>query len=106
MRFPIFAPALLLLSLASAHADVLDLPTAAESSPMDKPAKGATMQAVLARHGAPTKKHAAVGGGSPQQPPITRWDYPGFSVFFEHDHVVDAVVPGRPPTLQRTDEWQ
>jgi hypothetical protein len=25
-------------------------------------------------------------------PPITRWDYAGFSVFFEHDRVIDAVV--------------
>ena len=37
-------------------------------------------------------RHAPVGGGHPQQPPITRWDYPTFSVYFEHEHVVDAVL--------------
>jgi hypothetical protein len=26
------------------------------------------------------------------KPPITRWDYPGFSVFFEGDRVIDTVA--------------
>ena len=34
----------------------------------------------------------AVGGASAQQPPITRWDYPSFSVYFEHDKVIHAVA--------------
>jgi hypothetical protein len=25
-------------------------------------------------------------------PPITRWDYPAYSVFFEHDHVLHTVA--------------
>jgi hypothetical protein len=52
------------------------------------------------------KKYPAVGGGHPHQPPITRWDYAGFTVFFEHDHVVDAVIPGQPPAIQHSDELQ
>jgi hypothetical protein len=32
--------------------------------------------------------------GRPGQPPITRWDYAGFAVFFEHDRVIDAVATG------------
>lgn len=68
------------------------------------PAKGDSQQAVLDRYGEPTMRHAAVGGGTPSQPPITRWDYPGFSVFFEHRHVVDAVVPDAPAPLFNTDE--
>ena len=28
------------------------------------------------------------------QPPITRWDYPHFSVFFEKDRVIHAVALG------------
>ena len=51
------------------------------------PARGATMNAVEARFGAPSSRHAAVG-----QPPITRWDYPQFAVFFEHDRVIHAVI--------------
>ena len=45
---------------------------------------------VEASYGAPSDKIAAVG-----QPPISRWVYPGFTVYFEYDHVVHAVLtPG------------
>lgn len=47
------------------------------------------MTAVEQRFGAPNSRHAAVG-----QPPITRWDYARFSVFFENDRVIHAVVTG------------
>lgn len=89
---------------AAAQADVLEMPVGGSAGLTGKPAKGSTMQAVLKQYGTPSKKHKAVGGSSRAQPPITRWDYPGFSVFFEYDHVVDAVVPGAPPALQRTEE--
>ena len=67
------------------------------------PHKGAAMKAVLKQFGEPVKKYRTVGGASKRQPPITRWDYPDFYVFFEYSHVVRAVVPGRPPKIQRTD---
>jgi hypothetical protein len=51
------------------------------------PTRGSSMSAVESRFGAPTTRHQAVG-----RPPITRWDYPGFSVFFEYDHVIHAVA--------------
>jgi hypothetical protein len=68
-------------------------------SDVPKPARGSTMSMVAQKFGEPTQKHAAVGGcsgaASPcRTPPITRWDYPGFSVIFENDHVVEAVVTG------------
>lgn len=72
---------------------------AAPAPAMSMPAKGSTMMAVEGKYGAPTTKHPTVGGGSPRQPPITRWDYPGFTVVFENDKVIDAVVPGAPPAL-------
>jgi hypothetical protein len=53
------------------------------------PARGASMTVVEAQFGAPRTRHAAVG-----QPPITRWDYDGFSVYFEYQHVVHAVAAG------------
>lgn len=53
----------------------------------EMPGRGEAMSRVEARLGAPIEKHAAVG-----QPPITRWDYPGFSVYFEYDHVIHAVA--------------
>ena len=60
------------------------------------PGKGMTKRSVLNQFGNPARKHAPVGGGSASQPPITRWDYSGFSVFFEYNHVVDAVIVGKP----------
>ena len=30
--------------------------------------------------------------GSVHTPPITRWSYPTFSVYFENSHVVDSVL--------------
>ena len=44
------------------------------------------MASVEARFGPPATRSSAVG-----QPPITRWDYPDFTVFFEYDHVVHSV---------------
>jgi hypothetical protein len=58
-------------------------------SAVERPHRGATMQAVEQQFGRPTERHATVG-----QPPITRWDYPHFSVFFEKDRVIHAVALG------------
>ncbi len=52
-----------------------------------QPARGALMKTVEKQFGAPTNRHPTVG-----KPPITRWDYPGFSVFFEGDRVIDSVI--------------
>jgi hypothetical protein len=52
-----------------------------------QPARGALMKTVEKLFGAPAEKHPTVG-----KPPITRWDYPGFSVFFEGDRVIDTVA--------------
>jgi len=73
--------------LASAEIVSVDGNMAVRDTAVDRPVRGSTMQSVESRFGAPTSKHAAVG-----KPPITRWDYPGFSVFFENDRVIHAVV--------------
>ena len=62
-------------------------------SRLDRPKRGSTMSEVEKQFGAPVTRHATVGG-APHQPPITRWDYSGFAVFFEHDRVIHAVVTG------------
>lgn len=54
-----------------------------------KPSPGMTMPAVEAQFGAPERKHGTIG-----KPPITRWDYAGFSVYFEFDRVIRAVSIG------------
>jgi hypothetical protein len=48
-----------------------------------------TMQKVEAAFGAPASRVPAVGN-----PPISRWEYPGFVVFFENDHVIHTVAIG------------
>ena len=42
---------------------------------------------VLERFGLADEEHKPIG-----QPPITRWDYDGYSVFFENSTVIDVVV--------------
>ncbi len=58
--------------------------TGAGAQPL--PVHGASQVSVTQRYGKPITRHPAVG-----RPPISRWDYPGFSVYFEHDHVVHSV---------------
>ena len=65
---------------------------AVRKSDVPRPARGATMTAVEAKFGAPSSKRDAVGTGR-RTPPITRWDYGQFAVFFENDRVIDAIVP-------------
>ncbi|HEY4972969.1 MAG TPA: hypothetical protein VII41_05130 [Steroidobacteraceae bacterium] len=56
-------------------------------SDIARPHRGMTMQAVEKKFGAPEARHEAVG-----EPPISRWDYHGYRVFFEKDRVIHAVV--------------
>jgi hypothetical protein len=60
---------------------------AVKESSVPSPARGMSMDQVEAKFGQPTSKAAAVG-----KPPITRWDYPGFVVYFEYNHVVHSVA--------------
>jgi hypothetical protein len=95
MRFTswlVSAAATLVLS-GPAFADDLQVPNPSASG--DKPASGMSMDKVEAKYGAPSRRVPAVGGGTTAQPPITRWEYPGFVVYFENDRVVHTVVtPG------------
>jgi hypothetical protein len=81
----------LMLALAatplSAETLMVDDQILLKPATVEMPARGSSMMAVEARFGAPAQRHAAVG-----KPPITRWDYNGFSVYFEYDHVVHAVA--------------
>ena len=51
------------------------------------PTLGMVMDQVEAAHGAPVSRAPAVG-----DPPITRWDYADFAVYFEHRTVIHAVA--------------
>jgi hypothetical protein len=82
------------LAAVAAQGETLQVaePPVARSS-IEAPARGMSMAQVEARFGAPAERYAAVG-----QPPITRWVYPAFVVYFEYSHVVHAVTrsPGAP----------
>jgi hypothetical protein len=76
-------------TVAKAETVVVDDQVMVRASSVERPARGITMGAVEAKFGAPANRHAAVG-----KPPITRWDYAGFVVYFEHERVIDAVATG------------
>jgi hypothetical protein len=80
-------PALAALTFAGgAAAEELSMP-ADQPAAAERPARGASMDKVEATFGAPTRRVPAVGN-----PPITRWEYPGFVVYFEHQHVIHTVA--------------
>jgi hypothetical protein len=78
---------LLTLLTGSVTADVLILDEVRQASRMNLPTNGQTMEQVEAKLGSPQKRHQAVG-----DPPITRWDYDRYSIYFEHDRVLSAVL--------------
>ena len=51
------------------------------------PTRGMKKDNVRNVFGEPAQEHSPVG-----DPPITRWDYAGYSVFFEYDTVLHAVI--------------
>ena len=53
-----------------------------------RPTQGLSMTLVEKKFGEPEQKIAAIG-----QPPITRWIYKDFAVFFENNLVIHSVVP-------------
>ncbi len=89
----LFAGISLLFSINLAQADTLQIPVGAQAgeTSVSLPSRGSSTQSVLQRHGEPHVRHPAIG-----QPPISRWDYGDFSVYFEHDHVVHSVRHHRP----------
>lgn len=87
---------LLALVAAPLHAETLMVGDQMQVKPagIEVPGRGLSMAQVESKYGAPRARHAAVG-----DPPITRWDYDGFSVYFERDHVIHSVVPASPPVV-------
>lgn len=86
--------ALLLLGAAlPGGAETLQIPLGQQGDPgTPMPARGDSRGQVLERFGLPDQEHAPVG-----RPPIRRWDYREFSVYFENDRVLDAVRELRRP---------
>jgi hypothetical protein len=88
MRYRILLLAAVLgSSLAGAETISVDSGIAVKESDVATPRRGMTMDQVASKFGAPATKVPAVG-----QPPISRWEYPGFIVYFERQHVIHSVV--------------
>ena len=85
-----WAPALLcaLLLPPSSLAETLEIPIGQQGEAVaGLPQLGESKRSVLERFGLADEEHPPVG-----QPPITRWDYRSFSVYFEYDHVINSVL--------------
>lgn len=87
---------LALLVAAPAHAEILRVEPGVYSviTQPSMPMRGQHQSQVLARYGQPLQRFATVGGDRPLHPPITRWDYEGFSVVFEGPLVLHSVIHG------------
>ena len=85
---------LALLLPLGAYADTLQIPIGQQGgSALQLPQFGESQRAVLERFGLADEEHPSVGN-----PPITRWDYREFSVYFEYDHVINSVRHHQPRT--------
>ncbi|MBS3743520.1 MAG: hypothetical protein KGY48_04105 [Wenzhouxiangellaceae bacterium] len=76
-----------LLTTGSVAADVLLIEEVRERMQRDLPANGLTKSEVEQRYGTPNTRRAPVG-----EPPIARWVYDEYSVYFEHDLVIESVL--------------
>lgn len=70
---------------SSVQADQLVIPTVKSCAAC--PSQGMTMDAVKNHFGEPQQTYPAVG-----DPPIIRWVYSDFTVYFEYDRVIHAVA--------------
>ena len=92
-RSALFAFLLTFLFAGPIEADTLVMDNVQSSSQAALPQRGLSMHAVRARFGNPVTEHPAVPTNEgPLHPPITRWDYPDYSVFFENSTVLHTVV--------------
>jgi len=69
------------------QADILIIDRIQQEKTIDMPARGLSMNQVLATYGEPKIKKTAIG-----EPPITEWKYETFSVYFEKSWVIDSVA--------------
>ena len=77
---------MLVTAWGTANADTLDMQGVAAPADDGRPTRGMTQARVESTYGAPASVQSAVG-----DPPITRWEYANFVVYFEYDKVIHAV---------------
>lgn len=84
---PLLVALLIPLSSTAVHADTLLLDKIRNAESINMPSRGESMDAVRRTFGEPSSILAAVG-----EPPITRWVYKEFTVYFEHHLVITSVI--------------
>lgn len=79
---------LLLGGLGQVSADTLLIEglQSAQGSTNERPVRGMSMDTVQSKWGQPLTQRGAVG-----EPPISRWEYGDFIVFFEYQRVIHAI---------------
>ncbi|HEY3519989.1 MAG TPA: hypothetical protein VGK80_02985 [Rhodanobacteraceae bacterium] len=92
----LFTAALLLAAApfmlpVSAHAESIHMKVRQEQG-MNLPHRGMTMSQVERQYGAPVRKLQTRGGDSSKHPPINRWEYANYIVYFERSHVIHSVI--------------
>ena len=73
--------------MAGANADTLRTSGISAGEDGSRPLRGTTQAQVESKYGSPVSKKAAVG-----DPPISSWEYADFTVYFEYDRVIHAVL--------------
>ena len=79
--------ALFMAFFGTAQAETLQMEGVSPGSGDARPTRGMTQTSVQSKYGSPVSVRAPVG-----EPPITRWEYKDFVVFFEYDRVIHAVL--------------
>ena len=82
----------------AAQAETLLMQRVQQEHGVTMPARGMTMGQVEGRFGPPASKLDPRGGDAPLHPVINRWVYDRFTVYFERNRVIDAVLNKASPT--------
>ncbi|MDH3645391.1 MAG: hypothetical protein OER80_01325 [Gammaproteobacteria bacterium] len=88
LKKPVATIGLIFLFVAAVSAIGQNLLTETQIRDYDRPmpTRGMTMELVESTYGAPAGKRSPVG-----DPPITRWEYQQFIVYFEYKRVIHSV---------------
>ena len=93
---PCLSRSLLLVVLASlsgmASAGDTLLIDRSKEVPANAPTHGMSTAQVQAKFGAPASQLDPRGGQKRAWPTINRWVYPGYTVYFAHDRVIDVAA--------------
>jgi hypothetical protein len=79
--------ALFTLPVVNADTLLIDGVNRSKVSAQERPKRGMSMNTVESTWGQPIARRSAIG-----EPPIARWEYSAFIVYFEYTHVIHAVA--------------